>query len=174
MEATLVRMAERDRLRGWRSWQRPRPRAGILPPATRERVAAPPFTGWGYGGTIPRARILTSSRPTPRPRIAMPAPTRPAARLTHAAALTVLQAVIARAEAIGVPENVAVVDADGNVLAFLRMEGAKLLSRESARAKAVTAASNGAATGRLPADLAVTVALASGGRLTDLPGACRS
>ncbi|WP_348270953.1 heme-binding protein [Methylobacterium sp. ARG-1] len=104
----------------------------------------------------------------------MPAPTRPAARLTHAAALTVLQAVIARAEAIGVPENVAVVDADGNVLAFLRMEGAKLLSRESARAKAVTAASNGAATGRLPADLAVTVALASGGRLTDLPGACRS
>ncbi|MDH2312447.1 hypothetical protein [Methylobacterium brachiatum] len=56
MEATLARMAERDRLRGWRSWQRPRPRAGILPPATRERVAAPPFTGWGYGGTIPGAR----------------------------------------------------------------------------------------------------------------------
>ena len=56
MEATLARMAERDRLRGWRSCQRPRPPAGHLPPATRERVAAPPFTGWGYGGTIPGAR----------------------------------------------------------------------------------------------------------------------
>jgi hypothetical protein len=56
MDATLARMAERDRPRGWRSWQRHRPLAGILPPATRERVAAPPFTGWGYGGTIPGAR----------------------------------------------------------------------------------------------------------------------
>ncbi|MCJ2140320.1 hypothetical protein [Methylobacterium sp. E-066] len=54
-EATLARMAEHDRLRGWRAWQTPRPLARALPPATRERVAAPPFTGWGYGGTIPGA-----------------------------------------------------------------------------------------------------------------------
>ncbi|TXN39207.1 heme-binding protein [Methylobacterium sp. WL7] len=96
--------------------------------------------------------------------------TRPAARLTHAAALIALQAAVAHAEAIGVPEVVAVVDADGNLLAFLRMDGAKLLSRESALAKAVTAASNGAPTGGLAADLAVTVGLATGGRLTNLPG----
>jgi len=55
MDATLARMAERDRLRGWRAWQESRPLARVLPPATRERVAAPPFTGWGYGGTVPGA-----------------------------------------------------------------------------------------------------------------------
>jgi hypothetical protein len=55
MDMTLARMAARDRLRGWRVWQQPRPWVRALPPATRERVAAPPFTGWGYGGTIPGA-----------------------------------------------------------------------------------------------------------------------
>lgn len=56
MDRTLARMAARDRLRGWReSWQETRPLALVLAPATRERVAAPPFTGWGYGGTIPGA-----------------------------------------------------------------------------------------------------------------------
>jgi glc operon protein GlcG len=108
-------------------------------------------------------------------RMAAPGPAtrsaiRPLSQLTHAAALAALQAAVAHAEAIGVPENVALVDQGGNLLAFLRMDGAKLLSRESALAKAVTAASNGLPTGRLPADLAVTVALASGGRLTNLPG----
>ena len=56
MDATLARMAERDRLAGWRDWQARRPLVRALPPVTRERVAAPPFTGWGYGGTIPGAR----------------------------------------------------------------------------------------------------------------------
>ena len=55
MDMTLARMAARDRLRGWRVWQQPRPPGRALPPASRERVAAPPFTGWGYGGTIPGA-----------------------------------------------------------------------------------------------------------------------
>ena len=53
MDATLARMAARDRLLGWGNRRQSRPLA--LPPATRERVAAPPFTGWGYGGTIPQA-----------------------------------------------------------------------------------------------------------------------
>jgi hypothetical protein len=56
MDRTLARMAARDRSRDWRIWQRPRPLARVFAPATRERVAAPPFTGWGYGGTIPGAR----------------------------------------------------------------------------------------------------------------------
>ena len=54
-DRTLARMAARDRLRDWRAWQETRPLAQIFAPATRERVAAPPFTGWGYGGTIPGA-----------------------------------------------------------------------------------------------------------------------
>jgi len=31
------------------------PLARMLPPSARERVAAPPLTGWGYGGTVPDA-----------------------------------------------------------------------------------------------------------------------
>lgn len=54
MDLTLARMAARDRPR-WRVWQQPRPLARMVAPATRERVAAPPFTGWGYGGTVPGA-----------------------------------------------------------------------------------------------------------------------
>ncbi|MGH1590038.1 hypothetical protein ACRBEV_19020 [Methylobacterium phyllosphaerae] len=54
MDGTLARMAARARPH-WRVWQPPRPRARVFAPATRERVAAPPFTGWGYGGTIPGA-----------------------------------------------------------------------------------------------------------------------
>ncbi|MGH1573697.1 hypothetical protein ACRAWG_27420 [Methylobacterium sp. P31] len=56
MDRTLAGMAARDRLRDWRVWEAPRPLAQVFAPATRERVAAPPFTGWGYGGTIPGAR----------------------------------------------------------------------------------------------------------------------
>jgi hypothetical protein len=53
-DRTLARMAERDRLR-WGLWEHPRPLPSYLPPLTRERVAAPPLTGWGYGGTVPGA-----------------------------------------------------------------------------------------------------------------------
>jgi hypothetical protein len=56
MDRTLARMAGHDRIRDWRVWQAPRALALAFAPATRERFAAPPFTGWGYGGTIPGAR----------------------------------------------------------------------------------------------------------------------
>lgn len=54
-ERTLARMAARDRLDLWPAWEEERPLASRFSPATRERVAAPPFTGWGYGATIPGA-----------------------------------------------------------------------------------------------------------------------
>jgi len=53
--------------------------------------------------------------------------------LTHAGALAVLQAAVARAEAMQVPQCIAVVDAGGNLLAFARMDGAKVLSQHTAR-----------------------------------------
>ena len=52
-ERTLARMALRDRHALWPAWEEERPLR--FPPATRELVAAPPFTGWGYGATIPGA-----------------------------------------------------------------------------------------------------------------------
>ena len=55
LDRTLARMAERDAVRPWPRREADRPLASYLPPPTRQRLAAPPLTGWGYGETIPGA-----------------------------------------------------------------------------------------------------------------------
>ncbi len=94
----------------------------------------------------------------------------PTMTLTHAGALAILNAAILKAEEIGVPQCIAVVDAGGNLLAFVRMDGAKVLSQISATQKALTAASSRAATGGVADELAVKLALATGGQVTNLKG----
>ena len=79
--------------------------------------------------------------------------TRAFLKLTHAGALQMLAGAVAKAEELGVPQNVSIVDDGGNLLAFVRMDGARLLSRETSMSKAVTAASHSQPTSRLsPAD----------------------
>lgn len=90
--------------------------------------------------------------------------------LTHAAAMTALQGAIAKAEAMNVPQCIAVVDTGGNLLAYIRMDGAKVLSQLSATQKAVTAASSRVPTGGVPADVEAKLAFATGGQLTNLKG----
>lgn len=90
--------------------------------------------------------------------------------LTHAAALIVLQGAIAKAEAMNVPQCIAIVDTGGNLLAFIRMDGAKVLSQLSATQKAITAASSRVPTGSVPVDVETKLALATGGQLTNLKG----
>lgn len=90
--------------------------------------------------------------------------------LTHTAALIVLQGAITKAKAMNVPQCIAIVDSGGNLLAFMRMDGAKVLSQLSATQKAVTAASSRVATGGVPADVETKLALATGGQLTNLKG----
>lgn len=92
------------------------------------------------------------------------------ATLTHEGALKVLQAAIKKAEEIGVPQCIAVTDGAGHLLAFVRMDGAKRLSIESASRKAITAASSQAPTGGLPPELDVKLAFATQGMLTNLKG----
>ena len=53
------------------------------------------------------------------------ATTRPSAKLTHHGAMVALQAAIAKAEELGVPQNITIVDDGGNMLAYIRMDGAK-------------------------------------------------
>ncbi len=96
--------------------------------------------------------------------------TRPAPQLTYDGAVVALNAALHRARAIGMPENVAVVDAGGNLLAFARMDGARFFAQHSAIAKAQTAASLQMATGQLPAQFGVDLALATGNRSINLPG----
>jgi glc operon protein GlcG len=90
--------------------------------------------------------------------------------LTHAGALSVLHGAVTKAEEMQVPQCIAVVDAGGNLLAFVRMDGAKVLSQHTATRKAVTAATTRAATGNAPEEHALKLALASGLRVTNLKG----
>jgi len=91
-------------------------------------------------------------------------------KLTHDGALKLLQAGIAKAQQMGVPQCIAVVDDGGNLLAFVRMDGAKFLSSTSALNKAKTAASIRAATGGAHAEVEVKLAVATGGSFTNLKG----
>jgi glc operon protein GlcG len=70
----------------------------------------------------------------------MPAVTRNNPKLTLEGAQVVLAAALARAAEIRMPMDIAVVDDGGHLLAFARMDGAKISSAEIAIAKAHCAA----------------------------------
>jgi uncharacterized protein GlcG (DUF336 family) len=98
------------------------------------------------------------------------ATTKPSLKLTHEGALKALAGAVAKAEELGVAQNITIVDDGGNLLAFVRMDGTKLLSRETSMSKAITAASHRQPTSRLnPAD-EIKLAIAGGGHLTNLEG----
>jgi uncharacterized protein GlcG (DUF336 family) len=90
--------------------------------------------------------------------------------LSSEGALLVLQAATAKAREIGVPQCIAIVDRGGHLLAFLPMDGAKVLSQWSATQKAVTAASSAAPSGELAEPLAAGLVAATQGRFTNLRG----
>jgi len=90
--------------------------------------------------------------------------------LDLAAANVLLDAAVAHALLIGVPQNIAVVDAGGRLLAFGRMDGAKFHSIDTSIAKAVTAASIAAPTGGAPADAAVLAGITTRGAFTNMRG----
>lgn len=90
--------------------------------------------------------------------------------LTHEGALHVLQAAVERAAAMGAPQCIAVVDDRGRLLAFVRMDGAKFLSVQTAQRKALTAADRRTATGGVEEGHDLRLALVTGGRLTNLKG----
>ncbi len=96
--------------------------------------------------------------------------TRSVAKLTHEAAQRLVAAAAKAATAIGQPEVIVVVDEACGLLALLRMDGARLLSIESAQRKAVTAANSGVPTGKLPQPTDMRAAFASDGRITNLEG----
>ncbi|HEY8594666.1 MAG TPA: heme-binding protein [Devosiaceae bacterium] len=90
--------------------------------------------------------------------------------VSHDGALGLIAGAVARAREIGVPQCIVVVDASGETIASLRMDGAKFLSLRTARAKARTAASTDAATGTMPLDIGTAAGVASHGDVTPLKG----
>src|SRR3954470_5000905 len=97
-------------------------------------------------------------------------PTSPHLRLTHDGALALLQAAIKKAAEMKQPQCIAVVDDGCNLLAFVRMDGARVLSVESATRKAMTAASNRDPTGGIEADLGMRPGPPPGCKITNLKG----
>ncbi len=81
-----------------------------------------------------------------------------------------LQAAVSRAEEMGQPQCIVIVDASGETLGEIRMSGAKYLSRLSARAKARTAASIGAPSDAIPQAVRPHIAAATQGQVTGLGG----
>jgi len=96
--------------------------------------------------------------------------TRMTLRLSHEGAQTLLAAAVAAAKAMGVPQCIAVVDDGSQLLAFARMDGARVLSIMSAQRKAMTAAATGKPTGAIPADIEVKLAIATDGAMVNLMG----
>ena len=96
--------------------------------------------------------------------------TRQSRQLTCDGALLALNAALAKARELGVPENIAVVDAGGNLLSFARMDGARFFAQHSAISKAQSAASLRMRTGQLPPQFGVDLALATGNRSINLAG----
>lgn len=102
------------------------------------------------------------------------------AHLTLAGARRILSGSEAKARAMGLKVNLAVVDDGGHLIAFARMDGARPASAYTAMTKATTAATFRQATGPVgppgsSPDPLLNVSLqnaaaASGGKLTTLPG----
>ncbi|MEO1398873.1 MAG: heme-binding protein [Pseudomonadota bacterium] len=90
--------------------------------------------------------------------------------VSHSGVMTMLQAAIDKANELGQPQCIVVVDASGELLGEIRMTGAKFLSRKSARAKALTAASIGAPSHAIPEAVRSAIAAATDGTVTGLPG----
>ncbi|MFQ1701130.1 GlcG/HbpS family heme-binding protein [Loktanella agnita] len=90
--------------------------------------------------------------------------------LTHHGAKRMLQAAVEAAEKSGQPQCIVIVEASGQLIAEIRMTGAKFLSRKSAKSKALTAASLGVPSADAPDAVRPAIGAATGGAVTVLPG----
>ena len=94
----------------------------------------------------------------------------PTHRITQRASMRMLQAGIAKAEELNAPVSIAVVDASGRLLAFVRMDGAKLFSERSTVKKAVTSASQRMPTGYYDKAGEVAMQIRMDGEFTNIAG----
>jgi glc operon protein GlcG len=97
-------------------------------------------------------------------------------RLTLEGAEVVLSAAKEHASRIGVPMNIAIVDEGGHLIAFARMDGAKISSIDIALTKAVSASTRRQATGparsgdEMSTMVSLSLAIGSHARQTPIRG----
>lgn len=100
----------------------------------------------------------------------MPDLTKPSLKLTYEGAQRALAAAVAKADEMGVPQCIAIVDDGGRLLAFARMDGAKFLSIMTSQTKAQTSASHRMPTSKVPPADEIKLTLAAQSQLTNLKG----
>jgi uncharacterized protein GlcG (DUF336 family) len=93
----------------------------------------------------------------------------PTHRLTEQASLKMLQAGVAKADALGCKVSLAVVDQSCRLIGFLMMDGARHFSIITTQRKAITAASQRQPTGYAPEENALSMAVRMGD-FTNVPG----
>ena len=91
-------------------------------------------------------------------------------KLTTDGAIKILLAAKEKANEMGVPQCISVVDSGGHLLAFLRMDGAFVQSIISSRRKAETAAIYGLPTGHIEDGIDLILAIVTDGQRVNLPG----
>ena len=91
-------------------------------------------------------------------------------RLTHEASLKMLAAGIAKANELGVKISLAVVDASGQLIAFLMMDGARFFSGRTTIKKAITSASQRLPTGYAPEERVISMQIRMDGDFTNVLG----
>ncbi len=96
--------------------------------------------------------------------------TAPSLKLTYDGARNILDAALAKATEMGVPQCISVVDPGGHMLAFARMDGAFAMSLDTSLRKAQTAACYGIPTGGIEAGVDIKLALGTDGKRINLPG----
>ena len=93
----------------------------------------------------------------------------PTHRLTHKASLKMLEAGVAKSEALGCKVSLAVVDQSCRLIGFVMMDGARHFSIITTQRKAITAASQRLPTGYAPEENALSMAVRMGD-FTNVPG----
>jgi uncharacterized protein GlcG (DUF336 family) len=91
-------------------------------------------------------------------------------RITHGASLKMIEAGVAKANEIGVKVSLAVVDASGQLIAFLMMDGARFFSGRTTVKKAITSASQRLPTGYAPEERVISMQIRMDGDFTNVPG----
>ncbi len=90
--------------------------------------------------------------------------------ISSSAALEIVTIAFAEGKKAGVNISVAVVDTSLTLIAFAKGDGSTAHSAETSKRKANTSASTGKATGWMNAERAVSLPMASGNMLTNIPG----
>lgn len=91
-------------------------------------------------------------------------------RITHEATMRMMAAGLARARELDALVSIAVVDASGELLAFVRMDGARFFSARATIKKAVTSASQRMPTGYFDKAGEVSMQIRMDGDFTNIPG----